>query len=194
MDGIRRNAPIGKDENRNKYLKTLRYTATAAVIDAVQPIRPVINQLYDPKPGFMYDIDILNQHADHMLKAYRKLADQEKKSRDLLHRYHGDQEGFLSMIRELIKQFNQTTASLLTFDRTFHTLHSEALSDILARRQFRLELMGIHIVGINQLEFDGAYFRKAVRENPDFFLAVFQPGLELFDVAFGYIQRIRIPK
>lgn len=193
MDGIVRKPPVDKIDNRNKYLKTLRYTANASVIDAVQPIRPAINQLYDPKPDFMYNIDVLYQHAEDMLNAYRNLAAQEKKSRESMNRFREDPEAFLAMVRELVKQFNQTTASLLTFDRVFHTLHSETLSDTLARQQFVLELMGIRIVGINQLEFDGTYFRKAARENPDFFTAVFQPGLKMFDRAFAYIRRIRIP-
>ncbi len=193
MDTIRPNTPIGKNDNRNKYLKILRYTPTAAAIDAVQPVRPVLNQLYDPKPDFMYSIDILYHHADDMLAAYRKLSTQEQKSRDMMQLYAGDPDEFLRMVKELVKQFNQTTASVLTFDRMFHTPHSEALGDILARQQFSLELMGIRIVGINQLEFDSAYFRRAVRENPAFFNSVFRAGLGVFDRAFSYIRRIQIP-
>lgn len=193
MTMIRPPAPLNKNDTRNKYLKILRYTPTAAAIDAVQPVRPALNQLYDPKPDFMYSIDTLYQHADDMLEAYRRLSAQEKKSRDMMKRYSGDPEGFLAMVKELVKHFNQTTATVLTFDRVFHTHHSEVLADMLGRQQFTLELVGIRIVGINQLEFDGSYFRKAAREKPDFFTAVFSPGLGLFDKVFGYVRSIQIP-
>lgn len=194
MDGIERKSPIKRDESRNKYLKTLRYTPNFSVIDAVEPIRPVVNQLNNQKPTFMFDIDTLFAHADDMQNAYHRLNARENKLKDLIKSFQEDPEGFLGQIRELIKQFNQTTASVLTFDRAYNTRHSEVLSDLLARQQFNLEKMGISIVGINQLEFDGAFFKKAVRNRQDFFDAVFLPGMSLFERAFAVISGIRTNK
>lgn len=192
MDGIDRKSPIKRVESRNKHLKTLRYTPIFSSIDAVEPIRPVINQLNNQKPSFMFDIDTLQSHANDMQNAYNRLHARENKLKDLIQSFQEDPEGFLGQIRELIKQFNQTTASVLTLDRAYHTMHSEVLSDLLARQQFNLEKMGISIVGINQLEFDGAFFKKAVRNRQDFFDAVFLPGLSLFERSFAVISGIRI--
>ncbi len=192
MDGIERKSPIKRDESRNKYLKTLRYTPIFSVIDAVEPIHPVANQINDQKPSFMFDMDTLHAHTDLTQNAYNRLHARENKLKDLIQSFQEDPEGFLGQIRELIKQFNQTTASVLTLDRAYHTMHSEVLSDLLARQQFNLERMGISIVGINQLEFDGAFFKKAIRNRQDFFDAVFLPGMSLFERAFSVISGIRI--
>lgn len=193
MDGIGRKSPPGKDGYRNKYLKTLRNTPRATVIDAVPPIRPALNQLNNPKPGFLFNIEILYQRAEDMMGAYKNLNDQEEKFGDLMKAFREDPEGFLSQIMELVKQFNQTTAVVLTFDRVFKTAHTDRIADMLARQQFALEQIGIRIVGINQLQFDGAYFRRAVRTQTDFFSAVFVPALSLFDQIFTIISAIRIP-
>lgn len=193
MDGIGKSSPIKKDDARNKYLKTLRYSPKASVIDAVQPIRPAANQLNNPKPNLMFNVDILNRHLDDMQNAYRNLDEQKKKYKDLMHHYLDDPELFMGLVKELIKQFNQTTACILTFDRAFQTHHSEILDDTLARQQFNLEQIGVRIVGMNQLEFDGYKFRKAVRENSDFFESMFRPAIVLFEQAFIYISRIQIP-
>lgn len=193
MDGIGKASPIRKGEPRNKYTKTLRYTPRASVIDAVQPVRATVNQLNNPKPNLLFDVDTLNRHLDDMQDAYKNLDEQKKKYKDLMHHYLEDPELFMGLIKELIKQFNQTTACILTFDRAFQTRHSETLGDTLARQQFNLEQIGIRIVGINQLEFDAYRFRKGVRENSDFFESMFRPAVALFEKAFDYISRIQIP-
>ncbi len=193
MDGIRKASPIGKDEARNKYLKTLRYSPKASVIDAVEPIRPAVNQLNNQKPNLLFDVDILTRHLDNLQNAYRNLEEQKKKYKDLMRNYLKDPEFFMGLIKELVKQFNQTTACILTFDRAYQTRHSETLGDTLARQQFNFEQIGIRIVGVNQLEFDAHLFRKSVRENSDFFESQFRPAILLFEQAFVYISRIQIP-
>lgn len=193
MDGIEKTSPIRKGEPRNKYIKTLRYSPGTSVIDAIQPIRAAVNQLNNPKPNLLFNVDTLNRHLDDMQNAYKNLDEQKKKYKDLMHHYLEDPELFMGLIKELIKQFNQTTACILTFDRAFQTRHSETLGDTLARQQFNLEQIGIRIVGINQLEFDAHIFRKGVRENSDFFESMFRPAIALFERAFDYISRIHIP-
>lgn len=193
MDDIRRKSPVIKDEYRNKYLKTLRYSPKSTVIDAVEPIRPAINQLNNPKPSLMFNIDILYERVNDFYDAFKKLNDRENKLRDLIKAFKEDPEEFLGQIMELIKQFNQTTASVLTFDRAFQTRYSETLSDLLARQQFNLEKAGIRIVGVNQLEFNSAFFKKAVKDNDPFFNEIFLPNLTLFDNALKIISGIRIP-
>lgn len=193
MDRIGKRGELSRDEYRNKYTKTLRYTPKTTVMDAVQPIRPANNQLNNPKPTLMFNIEVLNQHADDMMDAYRNLNAREERLRDLMKSFHEDPEGFLKLIVELVKQFNQTTASVLTFDRVFNTHYSEILRDLLSRQQFNLELMGIRIVGINQLEFSPSVFKNALRNTQDFFRVVFLPCMTLFDRAFIIISGIRIP-
>lgn len=193
MDGINRKPGIDRTDNRNKYLKTLRYTPKGTVIDAVQAIRPAANQLNNQKPTFLFDIDVLNKHVTDLQDAYRNIRGREKKYKDLMRAYQADADSFLGLIKELVKQFNQTTASVLTFDRVFQTSHSEVLSDMLNRQQFVLETIGLRIVGLNQLEFNGQTFRWAARKQETFFSESFQPAITLFERAFTYIGRIRVP-
>lgn len=193
MDGIGKPASISSKDTRNKYIKALRYTPKGTVIDAVQPIRPAENQLYGQRPALLFNVDVLNRHLEAWAEAYRRLQEQNRRYGDLMDRYLENPEDFLATFRELIKQFNQTTASVLTFDRVYHTRHSEALADMLGRQQFTLEQAGMHLVGINQLELDSYGFRRAARENAAFFSNVFAPSLALFEHAFGYISRITPP-
>ncbi len=193
MDGITKKSPLSKEEYRNKYLKTLRYTPKSTVIDAVQPIRPAANQLNNPKPTLMFNIELMHEHTRALLAAHKNLNARGEQFRDMVKAFKEDPEGFMKQIKELVKQFNQTTASVLTFDRVFHTRHSETLGDLLGRQQFNLEKMGIRIIGINQLEFDDGFFKKAVQNSPDFFEAVFFPGLALFNKAFTIISGIHPP-
>ncbi len=193
MDGIEKSRPISKTDTRNKYLKTLRYTPNASVIDAVEPIRPAANQLGNQKPSFMFNVDTLNRHLDDLQNAYKNLTEQQRKYKDSLQHYLQDPEHFLGLVKELVKHFNQTTACVLTFDRAFHTRHSEILGDLLARQQFNLEQIGLRIVGINQLEFDAIVFKRGARENPHFFDTQLPPAIALFNQAFNFVNQIRIP-
>lgn len=192
MSSIKRTSPL-KTEQRNKYLKALKYSAKSSVIDAVQPMRPASNQLYSQKPTLYFDVDILNRHMAQMKEAYRNLKYNNRKYKGLSRYYEETPDAFTNTLKELIKQFNQTTASVLTFDRVFRTRHSEVIADMLSRRQFELEVAGLSIVGINQLQLDEFQFRKAVREEVDFFDTAFASTLEWFEDAFNYVQSIDYP-
>mgnify|MGYP000945850250 CR=1 FL=1 len=194
MDGIGKTSSVRKDDARNKYLKTMKYSPRASVIDAVQPVRPASNQLNSQRPTFMFNVDVMTRHLEDFQNAYHNLAEQEKRNQDVMIRYLKDPDEFMGLIKELVKQFNQTTACLLTFDRAFHTHHSDVIGDLLARRQFNLEPAGLRIVGINQLEFDGHLFHQGVRINPRFFDMLFHPAIQLIYEAFKYIGGIRIPE
>lgn len=193
MESIGKATPLSRNGTHNKYLKTLRYSPRGTVIDAVQPIRPAVNQLYDQKPSYLFNADVFNRHLGEFEEAYRRLQEQRRKYGGLKARYESDPDGVLNALRNIIKHFNQTTAVVLTFDRTFQTHHSEMLADLLGRQQFTLEVTGITIVGVNQLELDGARFRKSVRENSQFFMTALLPTVDFFEHIFTVIRHIEPP-